>query len=53
LIGVAFVKGVEKSIDDLLHYEVAKELWTSIFSIFGVEWVMPKRVIELLDCWRG
>jgi hypothetical protein len=24
-----------------------------IFRLFGVEWVMPRKVIELLDCWRG
>jgi hypothetical protein len=37
----------------LLHCEVAREFWTSIFCLFGVEWVMPRRVIELLGCWRG
>jgi hypothetical protein len=36
-----------------LHCEVARELWNVIFRLFGVEWVMPRRVIELLDCWRG
>jgi hypothetical protein len=45
---------VKSSIDHLLlHYEVARELWASIFRLFGVEWVMPRRVIELLACWRG
>jgi hypothetical protein len=43
-----------ESIDHLfLHCEVEKELWSSIFSLFRVKWVMPKRVIELLDCCRG
>jgi hypothetical protein len=43
-----------KSIDHLiLHYEVARELWASIFCFFGVEWVIPRRVIELFSCWRG
>jgi len=35
----------------LLHCEVARELWNAIFSLFGVECVMPRRVIELLDCF--
>jgi hypothetical protein len=43
-----------ESIDHLLlHCEVARELWTLIFLLFEVEWIMPKRVIELLACWRG
>jgi hypothetical protein len=33
-----------------LHCEGARELWNAIFRLFGVEWVMPRRVIELLDC---
>jgi hypothetical protein len=39
----------------LLHCEVARELWNAIFSLFGVEWVIPRRVIEL-EClvgWNG
>jgi hypothetical protein len=40
-----------ESIDHLfLHCEAARELWNVIFSLFGVEWIMPRRVIELLDC---
>jgi hypothetical protein len=43
-----------KSIDHLLHHcEVTRELWVLIFHLFGVEWVMPRRVIELLASWRG
>lgn len=43
-----------ESIDHLLlHCEVARELWTLIFRLFKVERIMPKRVIELLACWRG
>jgi hypothetical protein len=36
----------------LLHYGVARELWVLIFYLLGVEWVMPRRVIELLVSWR-
>lgn len=36
----------------LLHCEVARELWGSIFRLLGVDWVMPRRVMELLATWR-
>jgi hypothetical protein len=35
----------------LLHCEVAHNLWSYILTIFGVEWVMPRRVLELLTSW--
>jgi hypothetical protein len=34
-----------------LHCSVAREIWTFILSIFGIQWVMPKGVMELLSCW--
>jgi hypothetical protein len=34
----------------LLHCEVASTLWDAIFSRFGVAWVMPRRVVDLLAC---
>lgn len=37
----------------LLHYGVTRELWVLTFFLLGVEWVMPRRVIELLVSWRG
>jgi hypothetical protein len=47
-------KRSRESIDHLLvHREVTRELWSVIFLLFGDEWVMPRRVIELLDCRRG
>jgi hypothetical protein len=43
-----------ETIDHLLfHYEVASTLWDYIFSLFGLEWVMPSRVVDLFACWRG
>jgi hypothetical protein len=43
-----------ESIDHLLiHCEVARELWSSILNLFGVDWVMPRRVIDLLVSWGG
>jgi hypothetical protein len=42
----------EESMDHLLlHYEVAHDLWSYIFSLFGIEWVMPRMVLELLTSW--
>jgi hypothetical protein len=34
-----------KSIDNLfLHCEVERDLWSAIFTLFAVQWVMPSRV---------
>jgi hypothetical protein len=35
----------------LLHCKVARDLWSYILTLFGVEWVMPRMVLELLACW--
>jgi hypothetical protein len=37
----------------LLHCEVARTLWSVLFSLFGVKWVMNERVLDLLACWKG
>ena len=37
----------------VLHCPYAKELWDMIFALFGVHWVMPRRVIDLFACWQG
>ena len=43
-----------ESVDNLLlHCSYAKELWDMIFVLFGLQWVMLKRVIDLLYCWHG
>jgi hypothetical protein len=45
---------VGESIDHfLLHCEVSRDLWSSLFSLFGVDWVMPRKVGELLMSWGG
>jgi hypothetical protein len=47
-------KRSEASIDYLLlHCEVVRNLWSVLFTLFHVTWVMPERVIDLLACWRG
>jgi hypothetical protein len=46
-------KAAEESVDHLLlHCHWAKELWGSVLSLFGVSWVMPRQVRELIDCWQ-
>jgi hypothetical protein len=43
-----------ESIDHLLlHYEVARDLWSYILILFRVEWVMPRTVLELLNSLGG
>ena len=32
---------------------MAWELWDMVCSLFGVHWVMPARVLDLLSCWQG
>jgi hypothetical protein len=45
-------KKTGESVDHLLlHCDVASVLWSSLFSRFGMSWVMPRRVIDLLACW--
>ena len=47
-------KAYGESVDHLLlHYPFAKELWDLVFAMFGVHWVMSRRVIDLLACWQG
>ena len=43
-----------ESVDLLfLHYPVARDLWSMVFGLFGVSWVMPQSVVGLLACWLG
>ena len=43
-----------ESVDHLLlHCAFAKELWDMVFAMFGIQCVMPKRVVDLFDCWQG
>lgn len=37
----------------LLRCEVARVLWDDIFSRIELAWVQPRRVMNLLACWRG
>ena len=43
-----------ESVDPLLtHCPIASDLWYMILVLFGVSWVMPKSIVELLACWEG
>lgn len=37
----------------LIHCPVAWELWTLVFSWFGLQWVTLKNVMELLIAWKA
>jgi hypothetical protein len=37
----------------LLHHEMAQSLWSMVFCLFGVVWVMPGSVVEVLASWMG
>ena len=28
-------------------------LWSMVFGLFGIHWVMPHKVIEMFNCWPG
>jgi len=47
-------KTSREPIDHLfLHCMVATELWSTILHLFGVVWVMPRSVKDMLESWRG
>ena len=47
-------KRSEESIDHLLlHCSFATDIWSFVFALFGIIGVMPKSMIELLECWQG
>lgn len=37
----------------LLHCSMARQLWALVLYLFGVHWDVPKRVVDLLACWKG
>ena len=42
----------EETVDHLLlHCKFVNTLWSEVFYLFGVQWVMPKTVVSLLSTW--
>ena len=42
----------EESVDHLLlFYPIAHSLWTHMLRLFGIDWIMPSLVADLLFCW--
>ena len=42
------MRGQGETINNLLlHCPIARELWSMVFTLFRVIWVMPKDVVEL------
>ena len=37
----------------LLHSKFSHALWSAIFEVFGIHWVMPKTISPLLFAWRN
>ena len=37
----------------LLHCPIAWELWSMVFCLFGIQWVMPHNVLGLFEAWQG
>ena len=47
-------KRCEESVDHLLlHCPIVWELWSLVFYLFGIQWVMPHTVLELFEAWQG
>ena len=43
-----------ESVDHLpLHCSIAWELWSLVFCLFGIQWVMPHTIFELFEAWQG
>ena len=43
-----------ESVDHLLlHCPLACELWSLVFCLFGLHWVMPLKVIDVFESWQA
>ena len=45
-------RGSETGAHLFLHCDYARELWSLVFCMFGIQWTMPRMVLNLLDCWK-
>ena len=46
-------KNGESGYQLLLHCDLARDCWSLVLCLFGLMWVMPQKVIDLLVCWKG
>ena len=37
----------------LLHCPIAYDLWSMVWALFGLQWVMPHGVSDLFSSWQG
>lgn len=37
----------------LRHCAYVHNLWSLVFCMFGLRWALPRRVVDLLACWKG
>jgi hypothetical protein len=42
-----------ETVNHLLHCAIARDLWSFVFSLFGVLKVIPYIMLDLLICWKG
>uniref|UniRef100_A0A2N9H161 Reverse transcriptase zinc-binding domain-containing protein n=1 Tax=Fagus sylvatica TaxID=28930 RepID=A0A2N9H161_FAGSY len=43
-----------ESVDHLfIHCPMATDMWWMVFGMFGVQWVMPRTIMDLFSCWSG
>jgi hypothetical protein len=36
-----------------LHCPMAMDMWSMVFGLFVVQWVIPSSVLDLFSCWMG
>ena len=53
LIGAICVRIVESQWRVFFFIAPLLELWSLVFCLFGIHWVMPQKVIELFESWQG
>ena len=37
----------------LIHYIDTMDLWSFVFRPFGIQWVLPEKVIDLMFGWKN
>lgn len=50
---IACAKSKESTDHALFHCQIVSTLWQKSFGLFRLVWVMPRRLADLLACWKG